>query len=263
MAALPLVLLHAYPLDARMWNAVREPLAAHTRLITPDQRGLGRSPLPAPDADPGAGPSAAPNVDAGPSLDHAARDVVALLDRLELDRVVLGGCSMGGYLTMAVLRAAPERVGGLVLIDTKADADGDDARANRLQAAERAESEGTGWLAEAMLPNLLSEHTHRDQPEVAALVRELVDSQPPAGVAWAQRAMAARPDSFDTLRAASVPALVLVGEQDTLTTPDAARAMAEALPDARLETIPDAGHLTPLEAPDAVVAAITDWYPAA
>jgi|SRR5690606_7184715 len=251
MADLPLVLLHAYPLDARMWNAVRGPLSAHTRVITPDQRGMGRSPFPESDAA------------SEPSLDDAARDVVALLDRLELDRVVLGGCSMGGYLTMAVLRAAPERVGGLVLVDTKAEADGDEARANRLSVAERAESEGIGgWLADAMVPNLLSDHTRQYQPEVAALVRELIESQQPAGVAWAQRAMAARPDSTDTLRQSDVPALVLVGQQDGLTPPDAARAMVDALPDARLVEIPNAGHLTPLEAPDAVATAITDWYPA-
>ncbi|KMS89873.1 alpha/beta fold hydrolase [Prauserella rugosa] len=251
MADLPLVLLHAYPLDARMWNAVRGPLSAHTRVITPDQRGMGRSPFPESDAA------------SEPSLDDAARDVVALLDRLELDRVVLGGCSMGGYLTMAVLRAAPERVGGLVLVDTKAEADGDEARANRLSVAERAESEGIGgWLADAMVPNLLSGHTREHQPEVAALVRELIESQQPAGVAWAQRAMAARPDSTDTLRQSDVPALVLVGQQDGLTPPDAARAMVDALPDARLVEIPNAGHLTPLEAPDAVATAITDWYPA-
>ncbi|MCP2234994.1 Pimeloyl-ACP methyl ester carboxylesterase [Prauserella halophila] len=252
MADLPLVLLHAYPLDARMWNAVRVPLSARTRVITPDQRGMGRSPFPDGSAAGGE-----------PSLDDAARDVVALLDRLELDRVVLGGCSMGGYLTMAVLRAAPERVGGLVLVDTKAGADTDEARANRLSVAERAETEGVaGWLADAMLPNLLSEHTREQQPEVEALVRELIDSQQPSGIAWAQRAMAARPDSTATLRAADVPALVLVGEHDGLAPPDAARAMADVLPDARLETIPDAGHLTPLEAPDAVAATITDWYPA-
>ncbi|MBB3661343.1 pimeloyl-ACP methyl ester carboxylesterase [Prauserella sediminis] len=280
MADLPLVLLHAYPLDARMWNAVRGQLSARTRVITPDQRGMGRSPFPDASSSNGDSPASATTASNGavsgavasgsagqpdrePNLNDAARDVVALLDRLEIDRVVLGGCSMGGYLTMAVLRAAPERVGGLVLIDTKAEADTDEARANRLSVADRAEAEGiTGWLADATVPALLSDSTRERQPEVEALVRELVDSQQPSGVAWAQRAMAARPDSTDTLRAADVPALVLVGERDGLTPPDAARAMADVLPAARLETIPEAGHLTPLEAPEAVAKAITDWYPA-
>ncbi|MFF5987948.1 alpha/beta fold hydrolase [Prauserella flavalba] len=248
MADLPLVLLHAYPVDARMWNAVREPLAARTRVITPDQRGLGRTPLPDPDRE--------------PSLDDAARDVLALLDKLELERVVLGGCSMGGYVTLAVLRAAPERVGGLVLVDTKATADTDEARANRLTAAERAETEGTaGWLAEAMLPILLSEETRSSRPEVVATVRELIESQPPGGVAWAQRAMAARPDSTEALREARVPTLVVVGEHDTVTPPEAAREMAETAPDGTLVVLPGAGHLTPLEAPEGVATAILDWLP--
>ena len=112
-----------------MWNPVREPLAARRRLITPDQRGLGRTPLPDSEHE--------------PSLDLAAKDVLAMLDKLELDRVVLGGCSMGGYVTMAVLRAAPERVGGLILVDTKATADDEEARNNRLTVAERAEREAS------------------------------------------------------------------------------------------------------------------------
>src|SRR5438067_4219288 len=109
MADLPLILLHAFPVDARMWQRIREPLASRLRLITPDQRGLGRTPLPQTDRE--------------PALEDAARDVIALLDKVALDRVLLGGCSMGGYVSMAVRRLAPERVGGLVLIDTRASAD--------------------------------------------------------------------------------------------------------------------------------------------
>nr|WP_092528397.1 alpha/beta fold hydrolase [Amycolatopsis arida] len=240
---IPLVLLHAFPVDARMWHGVREPLAARTRLITPDQRGLGRSPLP--------------DTDRAPTLDDAARDVLAMLDKLELDRVVLGGCSMGGYVTMAVLRAAPERVAGLVLVDTKSTVDDAAARENRLAVAERAEREGVaGWLADAMLPKLLGPDAG---PDVVATAREMVDDQPPAGVAWAQRAMADRPDSTDLLRAATVPALVVVGRHDTLTPPDAARALAGSMPDARFVEIPGAGHLSPLEAPAAVAETIGGW----
>jgi pimeloyl-ACP methyl ester carboxylesterase len=247
MADLPLVLLHAFPVDARMWAPVRAPLAAKLRLITPDQRGLGRSPLPTTDRAPG--------------LDDAARDVLALLDKLGLEQVVLGGCSMGGYLTMAVLRLAPERVGGLVLIDTKASADTPEAAENRLRLAERAEAEGvTGWLADAMLPNLLAERTRTGSPEVAGSVRGLIDAQPPAGVAWAAHAMAARPDSLDLLAGAAVPALVVVGEQDAVTPPEAAHAMAGALPDAELVVLPGAGHLTPLEDPARLAGAILRWW---
>ncbi|WP_435159685.1 alpha/beta fold hydrolase [Amycolatopsis sacchari] len=246
MSELPLVLLHAFPVDARMWQPVRAPLSAAGRLITPDQRGLGRTALP--------------ETDRAPSLEDAARDVVALLDKLELDRVVLGGCSMGGYVTMAVLRLAPERVGGLVLIDTKAAADTPEAAENRERVAARAEAEGISWLAESMLPNLLAERTRTERPDVVETVRDLIGSQPPAGVAWAARAMAARPDSFDVLASADVPALVVVGEEDGLTPPDAARAMADALPKGELVVLPGAGHLTPLEVPDALAEAILGWW---
>ncbi|MGV9297382.1 alpha/beta fold hydrolase [Amycolatopsis sp. NPDC003676] len=243
MTELPLVLLHAFPLDARMWDPVRAPLAERLRVITPDQRGLGRSPLPETEAE--------------PDLADAARDVVALLDKLELDQVVLGGCSMGGYLAMAVLRQAPERVGGLVLIDTKATADTPEAAQTRLDVANRAEADGVeNWLADANLPNLLADTASAD---VLARVRELIDAQPPSGVAWAARAMRNRPDSVDLLRETDVPVLVIVGERDAITPLDAANTMVEALPDATLAVLPDVGHLTPLEDPAGVVEAILGW----
>lgn len=245
MNDLPLVLLHAFPVDARMWDAVRAPLSERLRLITPDQRGLGRSPLPETDRE--------------PDLGDAARDVVALLDRLELDKVVLGGCSMGGYLTMAVLRLAPERVGGLVFIDTKATADTPEAAQARHDVAARVETEGAGWMPEAVTPGLLAE---KARPEVVERLRELITTQPPSGIAWAARAMAARPDSLETLRSADVPALVVVGEEDGLTPLEAANTLVETLPDATLVVLPEAGHLTPLEDPAGVVEAILGWYPA-
>lgn len=242
----PLVLLHAFPVDSRMWDGVRERLAARTRVITPDQRGLGRTALP--------------ESDRAPDLDDAAADVLAMLDRLGLRRVVLGGCSMGGYLTMAILRAAPERVAGIVLIDTKHDADGEQARENRLRVADRSEREGIGgWLAEEMLENLLGADTRQTRADVTETTRELIESQPASGIAWAQRAMAERPDSTETLRHAAVPALVVVGEQDTLTSPEQAQRMAALFGNSSLVTLPGTGHLAPLEAPEQVAEAISGW----
>ncbi|WP_086839919.1 alpha/beta fold hydrolase [Amycolatopsis kentuckyensis] len=249
MTELPLVLLHAFPLDSRMWNAVREPLASHLRVITPDQRGLGRSPLPETDRE--------------PLLEDAARDVLALLDRLDLERVVLGGCSMGGYLAMAVLRLAPERVGGLVLIDTKATPDTPEAAQTRLDVAARVENEGIDpWLAEVNLPNLLAESTREQRPDLVETVREIIGSQPPAGIAWTALALRTRPNSLDLLRDAKIPALVIVGEEDPITPVAAASEMAGVMDGATLVVLPDAGHLTPLEDPAGVVEAILSWYPA-
>ncbi|MBE8520266.1 alpha/beta fold hydrolase [Amycolatopsis sp. H6(2020)] len=249
MTELPLVLLHAFPLDSRMWNAVREPLASHLRVITPDQRGLGRSPLPETDRE--------------PLLEDAARDVVALLDRLDLERVVLGGCSMGGYLAMAVLRLAPDRVGGLVLIDTKATPDTPEAAQTRLDVAARVENEGTAtWLAEGTLPNLLAESTREQRPELVETVREIIESQPPAGISWTALALRTRPGSLDLLRDAKIPALVIVGEEDPITPVAAASEMVEVMDGATLVVLPDSGHLTPLEDAAGVVEAILSWYPA-
>ena len=235
----PVVLLHAFPLDALMWDAARPALADECRLITPDQRGFGGTQL--------AG---------APDLALAAADVVDLLDTLDLPRVVLGGCSMGGYVTMAVLRAAPERIAGLVLVDTKATEDTDAARENRHAVAARAEAEGVGFLAESTPANLLGPNP---PAEVVRTVRELVAAQQPDAVAWAQRAMAARPDSTATLRGLDVPALVIRGAEDGVVTAADAALLAELLPRADMVELPGIGHLPPLEAPAEFTAAVSRW----
>jgi pimeloyl-ACP methyl ester carboxylesterase len=252
----PLVLLHAFPVDARMWNGTRALLEEQARVVIPDQRGLGESPLRDAPASALVGVEEPPT----PGLDQAAADVVALLDTLGLRRVILGGCSMGGYVAMAVLRAAPERVAGLLLVDTKAVADNAEQRDNRLAVADRAEREGiAGWLADNNLPNLIGRTSRDHRPDVVAEARALIEAQPPDGVAWAQRAMAARPDSTDTLRAFTGPSLVVAGEEDTLTPPEAARDLAAALPRAELAILPRIGHLAPLEDPSAFADVVRPW----
>jgi pimeloyl-ACP methyl ester carboxylesterase len=237
----PLVLLHAFPLSSAMWEAQASGLAGVARVVTPDLRGFGGSPLDADD----------------PSLDHAADDVAALLDRLGLGPVVLGGLSMGGYVAMAFLRRHPGRVCGLLLADTKANQDPPAARENRLRIAGRLEADGTpAVLVEDVLPGLTGPTTVAERPEVVARLRDMVESAAPAAAAWAQRAMAARPESLDVLRGVDVPALVLRGDEDGLAGPDDVAAMADALPQGRLETLPRAGHLTALEVPDQVVRAV-------
>lgn len=247
----PLVLLHAFPVDSRMWRGVEESLVEHIRVIAPDQRGMGKTPLVLSGEDGERLPE--------PSLDVVAADVLRELDERGLDRVLVGGCSMGGYVAMALLRAAPHRVAGLLLVDTRAGADGPEQRANRLAAAERAEREGVGWLADTMLPNLLGDTTHRERPHVVATAQELVRTQPAAGVAWAQRAMAARPDSTDLLRRVQVPTLVVVGEEDRVTPPEVAQDLAGSIPDAELVVLPRCGHLPPLEDPDAFAEVTLAW----
>jgi pimeloyl-ACP methyl ester carboxylesterase len=240
----PLVLLHAFPLSSAMWLEQRNALSEVCRVITPDQRGFGGSPLG----------------DELPSLDAAADDVAALLDRLELPRVVLGGLSMGGYVAMAFLRRHPERVLALLLADTKAGADPEAARANRERIASLVESdESSPVLVDAVLPALIGTTTTESRPLVSGRVRGLVQAAPAAAVAWAQRAMAARPDSFDTLRGFERPSLVVVGSEDVLSPPSDAEAMAAVLPRSRLSVLPNAGHLTAVETPEAFNAQVTGF----
>lgn len=240
-SGLPLVLLHAFPLSSDMWRDQRDGLADLCRVITPDQRGFGGSDLG----------------DDSPSLDHVADDVAALLDRLGLDRVVLGGLSMGGYVAMAFLRRHRDRVRGLVLADTKAGEDPEPARAKRERVAARLDAEQTtDALVDEVLPALTGPTTQGSRPEVVDRVTALVRACPPAAAAWAQRAMAARPDSLETLAGTDVPALVVRGAEDALATREDAEAMVAALQRGRLVVLEGAGHLTALEVPDDLTAAL-------
>jgi len=236
-----LVLLHAFPLDSSMYDEVRGSLGAACDLVTPDLPGFGGRPLP----------------DAQPSLDALADAVASDLDERGLDRVALGGTSMGGYTTMAFLRRYPHRVEAVVLIDTKATADADQAAAGRRAMADRLEREDSSdALLEAVYPKLVGVTTVSERPAVAARIRSLVEAAPPRSAAWAQRAMAARPDSTGTLSSTSVPALVVVGEEDQLSPPGDAETMVAALPFGVLSVVARAGHLSPLERPAEVATAI-------
>ncbi|WP_441250227.1 alpha/beta fold hydrolase [Kitasatospora sp. McL0602] len=239
----PLVLLHAFPLSSRMWDAQREVIpgaAGHeARVITPDQRGFGLAALGGEE----------------PSLDLVADDLARLLDGLELERAVIGGLSMGGYVAMAFARRHPERIAGLLLASTKATADLEPARANRerIAAAVLARSSVALLREEKLAEALLGPAT---MPELTAYVRELIGEATPEAVAWAQRAMALRPDSLDVLAGLDVPAAVVVGEADSVTPLSEAVLMADALQDAELTVIPSVGHLSSLEAPESFNAAV-------
>ncbi|MFD9130056.1 alpha/beta fold hydrolase [Kitasatospora sp. NPDC059571] len=242
---IPLVLLHAFPLSARMWAAQLERLPGAAgescRVLAPDLRGFGAAPLG----------------DDEPSLDLVADDVARLLDSAGLQRAVVGGLSMGGYAAMAFARRHGDRLAGLLLADTKATADTDPARANRERIARAVEARMSVQILadERIEDGLLGPAT---DPELADRVRAMIAEAPPRAVAWAQRAMAARGDSLEVLAGVRVPAAVIVGEADTLTPFAEARMMADALPDAELTVIPAVGHLSSLEAPETFDAAVRD-----
>ena len=238
---IPTVLIHAFPLSSRMYGPLGAGLG-DIGLVLPDLAGFGGTSLSKSDR----------------SVDAYATQVADELERQGVNGLVIGGTSMGGYVAMAFCRLFPERVAGVALIDTKATADTEAAAAGRRAMADRLESENSSAaLVEAVLPKLLGATSFERRTDVVELVSEWVKQCDPRAAAWAQRAMAARPDSMDTLRSLSVPALVVVGEEDVLTSPSDATAMASELVDCRLVVIPDAGHLTPVEEPDAVAVALT------
>lgn len=166
---------------------------------------------------------------------------------------------MGGYVAMAVLRAAPSRVAGLALVNTRASADTPEVRRDRLAVAARVESDGVGWVPDEMGRVWLGRTTLAERPAVVARLRELIIAQRPEALAWGVRAMAARPPSFDVLRAAEVPALVVAGAEDALIPGEEATAMADALRGASLVEVDGAGHLLPLEAPTRLAEVLTGW----
>jgi pimeloyl-ACP methyl ester carboxylesterase len=237
----PIVLLHAFPLERSMWRGVRGRLAtAQVPTVAVDLPGLGESPLP----------------DGAPDLAVSAAGVLGVLDRLGVGRAVVAGVSMGGYVAFALARLGPERLAGLALIDTKAEADPGPARAHRERIAAAAEGEAGTRVLAPMVGTLLGATSRAERADVVQQVADGVRRARPEGVAWSQRAMAARPDATADLAGLTVPVAVVVGAEDAITPPAQARELAAALPDAVLDVLPRAGHLSPLEAPDAVADAL-------
>jgi pimeloyl-ACP methyl ester carboxylesterase len=229
---LPVVLLHAFPLDRRMWWLQRHGLAAVCRVVTPDLRGFGDS---------------AP-WDGVPSIDRQAEGVCALLDRLlPNEPVVMGGLSMGGYVTLAFARKYPDRLRGLILADTRADADSVEARANRDKMIAFAGEHTAADVVEQMLPRLLCDATRTGKPDVVEEVRRIGSAQSQEGTIAGLISLRDRPDATSVLKTIRVPTLVIVGSDDTATPPALAEVMATGITGAQLVTIPEAGHLSNLE----------------
>lgn len=231
------VLIHGFPLHAAMWQPQLDSPPPGWRLVAPDLRGFGSS-------------AAAAGVDRL-TMDMLADDVAAQLRAAGIGSAVVCGLSMGGYITFALLRRAPELVRALVLCSTRAGADSDDARKARIDNARRTRDEGTGFLIDDMLPKLLAGTTRLRRPELEAEVRQILRAAPPDSVAAALLGMAEREDSTGMLPSIGVPTLIIVGADDAVAPPAAAREMKDAIPGARLEIIDDAAHLPNLERPDA------------
>jgi pimeloyl-ACP methyl ester carboxylesterase len=245
-AGYTVLLLHGFPHDRHLWDAQVEAHATAfpgARLLIPDLPGFGSSaPLPEP------------------GIDGYADSVASVLDAAAAERAVVVGLSMGGYVAFAFWRRHADRVQALVLADTKSTTDSESAREKRQQLIVDAErSANAHTLTDAMVPGQLGETTRSTHPEVVARAQAMLHRATPRAIADGSRAMLARHDSTDTLATITVPVLVLVGDEDTLTPLSDAIAMASGIARSRLVTVPGAGHLAPLEQPTIVNAAIAEF----
>ena len=240
-----MLFLHAFPLNKSMWNGEMTTLLSEERyrLVCLDWPGFGESDI----------------VSQVSTMDMLADDVAGLMDMLGMQDAVLCGLSMGGYVAFAFLRKYPQRVKALILADTRPAADTDEAKANREHVARLAEEQGIEAIADLQVPKLLAEYTLQHHPEVELRVRQMIAATTQQGIAAAARGMAERLDSTDLLAGITCPTLVIVGEQDALTPPAMAQEYAAQIPNAQLVTIPQAGHLSNLEQPEAFVQLVSSF----
>lgn len=232
---IPVVLIHAFPLNSTMWQGQIDALSSNHRFVTVDLQGFGS-------AD-------APEDASGYSMGEFADQIKAVIDEIGADKVVLVGLSMGGYIAFEFWRRYRDRVAGLVLADTRAEADPPEGKEKRTAQQQQVREQGTSGLIDALTGALLGESTRTNKPEVVEAAKKAM-ANPDAGFIGALEAMKNRPDSTGDLAGIDVPTLVIVGENDGVTPPDAARKIHEHVGGSQLVVISGAGHLSNLEAPD-------------
>jgi 3-oxoadipate enol-lactonase len=232
---LPIVFLHAFPLNRTMWAPQDDALSSQFRIITIDLRGHGESDAPLWRY----------------TLEQSADEVRALLDHLTIRQALFVGLSMGGYILFSFYRNYAARVKGLILADTKAQADTEEGKSGRFQLAQIAYKKGPSAIADVMIPKLLSPATVQTNPDLVHQVRGMIEGNQISGIAGDLMAMAERPDSVPLLSQITCPTQIIVGGLDQATPPSDAQLMTEHILHARLAIIPNAAHLSNLEQPEA------------
>lgn len=233
----PLVLLHAFPLSRKMWERQIVPLVdSGCRVILPDLKGFGEN----------------RSFSGGIiSIEEMAFEIASLLRNLDVERAIIGGLSMGGYVTFNLFRLFPEIFSGILLFDTYSGADTDDKRKNRFDLISQIERNGNEALLENMLPNLVSDYTKIEQPEIFERIKKMFHEVNPQAATAALRGLAERLDHTNQLSRISVPALLIFGEQDKVTDTNLAKKMHSKISGSALSVIPNAGHYSNLENPEA------------
>lgn len=239
---LPVLFVHAFPLNRTMWAPQVSALVERCRCVAADLRGFGESSVRPPY-----------------SMEQYADDLAHLLDQLRIEKVVLVGCSMGGYASFAFWRRHRDRVRALVLADTRAGADNEDTLARRRDLIEVARTQGSTAVANLQIASLIGKTAREKQPDTYDAVHRMMAQARADGIVGALEAMMLRPDSTSTLATITVPTLIIVGDEDVPTPVKESRAMHEKIPGSRLEVIAQAGHLTNLERPAAFNHLLTEF----
>lgn len=237
-----LLLIHGFPLDHTLWQPNMEALEHVAQVMAPDLLAFESA-------------EAVPEV---LTMEHLADQLKAQLDANGIQRTVLCGLSMGGYVALAFLERWPERVSGIILCNTRSITDTEEAKEGREATALDVLAKGSEVIARAMVPKLLSEKTRSTVPELAKTVEAMIARQRPEAIAAASRGMALRPDRTHVLRESDTPTLIITGENDALMPLATSEAMATAAPRSTLVVLPEAGHLSNMEAPDGFNSAVVD-----
>lgn len=236
----PLVLVHGHPFNRSMWSKQVEAFTPTCRVITPDMRGYGETTV-----TPGK-----------VTMAEMAGDLAALLDALEIDRVILGGLSMGGQIVFEFYRQFPSRASALLLADTQPQAETELGRIRRYETAQRILDHGMQSLADETLPKLLAAQTITRHPDVVEQVRHMIMQTNPEGAAAALRGRAERPDYIPLLQHIAVPTLIVVGSEDEYTPISDAQVMHQGIAGSQLVIFEGIGHMPNMEHPDEFNAAL-------
>lgn len=240
----PLVFIHAFPLNYHFWDAQIKEISKNYRVIALDLPGFANS-------------------NAFQKEEATMRDfgdaVISVLDHLKIDKAIFCGCSMGGYIMLDIWKNHQNRVAGFIFCNTRCEADGEEAKANRYKTIETVKEKGTKPLSEVMVTKYWSERMLKLNEEKAKIAKEWIQSNPVDGIVHACQAMATRPDSTNELEKINVPTMIIAGTEDTLTGEKIMAPMKEKIKNVQYEVVKDAGHLAPFDSPQQVNKAILNF----
>ncbi len=232
-AAPPVIFIHGFPFSHRMWDAQVAALSPRYRTIAYDVRGLGESSVG----------------DGQYTIEGHVDDLLAVMDHLGIAQAVIAGLSMGGYITLRALERNPERFRAAILCNTRSEADGNEGKIMRARSMAAVKARGSAWFADDFVQKVFAASSFTQVPEAVQQIRETITRTAPLAIAGTLMALAARTDTTAVLGSVKVPTLIIVGEHDVTTPPDASRAMHAKIPGSALHIIPNAAHMSTLENP--------------